>query len=166
MRNLNRLFFLLLCLTIFWAPSVFFAWYNNWFSIINHIDLPSMFCVFFPSLIHLALLHRPRNLVRAVGHLFADDETDIEALQDSLRIWRRWGSLLLAWGVAMTCWSVWQMMQYLSDPNSIIPSLQLGFLSMQYGALFALLFTFLPHYVIEQRLTAAMRMQSESGYSR
>ncbi|MBZ0256403.1 hypothetical protein K8I31_10085 [bacterium] len=159
MRNLNRLFFLLLCLTMFWAPSVFFAWYNHWFYF--GIDIPSMFCVFFPSLIHLALLHHPRKLVHAVKHLFSEGKENVESLQNSLQIWSRWGSLLVAWGVAMTSWSVWQMSRNISDPNSIIPSIQLGFLSMQYGALFALLFTFLPHYVIEQRLITAMRAKPE-----
>lgn len=125
-----------------------------------------MFFVLFPSLIHLALLHRPRTLVSAVGHLFSDDETDIESLQESLRIWRRWGSLLVAWGVAMTCWNIWQMIEVMSNSNIVISYLQVGCLAMQYGALFALLFTFLPHYVIEQRLITAMRAKPESDHEK
>ncbi|MDP8243757.1 MAG: hypothetical protein P9L94_06725 [Candidatus Hinthialibacter antarcticus] len=158
MKNRIRLILLLLCLSMIWAPFLLFTNSYRFFQFeffLSYIDIPSMFCVFFPSMIHLLLLHHPRQIIRAVKNLINNDESDVESLELSMSIWRHWGLLFVSWGVVMTCWNVWQMMQYFSDSNSIFSWLQPAFLSMQYGSLLAIVFAFPAYLIIEKRLIAA-----------
>ncbi|MBZ0256404.1 hypothetical protein K8I31_10090, partial [bacterium] len=168
MKIFLRLFLLLLGLSFFWVPILILTQqgYPYWY----FVDIPSLVTLIIPAFLIQFAFYNPKQIFSAVGHLKFIHVYELDALKESLKVWRNFGITLIAWGGVLTLYNVVNMMRNISNPEVIGDVLILSYNSTLYGILLATVLAFPAYLIIEKRLSIANGMSesylSASGFRR
>lgn len=119
--------------------------------LIVFIDIPSLIITIGVSSALTIISFSIRDIVQALFHAFGMEGT-MDELQKSTYIWEAIARNLLLAGTIGMIIGIIQMLQSLSDPNSIGPSIAVAILTVFYGFLFSAVLPFPAMFMIKKRI--------------